>query len=163
MCVGCAWTAQQSVDVGSARDRTMPTLSSDDAKHDPTLEVGIRLSLLGNSCSVPNGAFLLGHVLAERGDLTRSPTVKKVVFRNTALVRTTGGHSVRVARSTASARVHRRAEARPQIMGGADHRGSDASWEVWALRYFEVCCAMARHNTNSANAELDETSCLHVE
>ena len=91
MCVGCAWNAQQSVDVGSARDRTMPALSSGDAKHDPTLEVGIRLSFLGNSWSVPNGAFLLGRVFAEEGDLTRCPTIEEVVFRNTALARTTGG------------------------------------------------------------------------
>ena len=46
MCVGRARNAQQSVDVGFARDHTMPALSSGDAKHDPTLERGVRLSLL---------------------------------------------------------------------------------------------------------------------
>ena len=34
---------------------------------------------------------------------------------------------------------------------------------VLALRYFEVWCAMARRNTISTDAELDETVCLYVE
>ena len=143
MCVGCAWNAQQSVDVGSARDHTMPALSSGDAKHDPTLEIGVRLSLLGNSWSVPNGAFLLSRVFAEGEDLTRCPTIEEVVFRNTALVRTTGGVAyespapLRLRGFTAGQRLI------PEIMAGADHGGSDASGKVWALKHFEVWCAMA--------------------
>ena len=143
MCVGCAWNARRSVDVGPARDHTMPALSSGDAKHDPTLEMGVRLCLLGNPWSVPNGAFLLSRVLAEGGNLTRCPTIEEVVFRNTALVRTTGGVAyespapLRLRRFTAGQRLM------PEIMANANHRGSDAGGKVWALRHFEAWCAMA--------------------
>jgi hypothetical protein len=34
---------------------------------------------------------------------------------------------------------------------------------VWALRYFEVWCAMCKRNTISTDAELDEAVCLYVE
>jgi hypothetical protein len=138
----------------------MPALSLGDATHDPTLERGARLSLLGYSWPVPNAAFLLSRVLAEGGDLTRCPTIEEVVFRNTALVRTTGGVAYK---SPAPLRLHKFTagqELVPEII--ADHRGSDASGKVWALRCFEVWCAMTRRNTISTNAELDETSCLYV-
>ena len=112
--------------MGFARDHTMPALASGDAKHNPTLEMGVRLSLLGNSWSVPSTAFLLSRVLAEWGYLTRCPTVEEVVFRDTAkLVRTTGGVAyespapLRLRGFTAGQKLVLK------IMAGADHRGSD--------------------------------------
>ena len=70
--------------MGFGRDHTLPALKSGEAKSDPGRELGVRLSMCGNSWSIPATAYLLSGVLHEWGYLSRRPTPEEVVTRDTA-------------------------------------------------------------------------------
>ena len=66
--------------LGFPKDHTLAAVKSGVAKSNPGYEKACRLSLSGNSWSVPATAFQIGSLLAEWGFLTRPPTVEEVVF-----------------------------------------------------------------------------------
>lgn len=112
--------------LGFARHHTLPALKSGEAKADPTRELGVRLSLLGNSWSIPSTSFLLSRVLKEWGYLSRCPSVQEVVERDTAkLITQTGGvpYASPVPLRTRAFTLGQRLVVK--IMAGADHHGSD--------------------------------------
>jgi hypothetical protein len=70
--------------LGFPKDHTLAAVKSGVAKSNPGYEKACRLSLCGNSWSVPATAFQIGSLLSEWGFLTRPPTVEEVVFRDTS-------------------------------------------------------------------------------
>ena len=70
--------------LGFPRDHTLPAVKSGAAKSSPGLERAVRLSLCGNTWSVPATAFQLGSLFAEWGIFSRPPTVEEVVTRQTS-------------------------------------------------------------------------------
>ena len=130
-----ATARERELVMGFERDHTLPALKSGEAKAEPTRELGVRLSMVGNSWAVPSTAFLLSRLLAEWGLLTRCPTIREVVERDTAkLVAQSGGvpfFSPVPSRSRGFTLAQRLVL---KIVSGADHRGSDVRTHTGELQ-----------------------------
>ena len=74
---------EREVLMGFPRDHTLPATRSREAKANPREEAAVRMSLVGNSWSVPVTAFLLSRILAEWGFLVRAPSAREVSERDT--------------------------------------------------------------------------------
>ena len=66
------------------KDHAFAAVKSGAAKSNPGFEKACRLSLCGNSWSVPAAAFQIGSLLAGWGFLTCPPTVEEVAHCDTA-------------------------------------------------------------------------------
>ena len=104
------------------------------ARSSPGYEKACRLSLSGNSWSVPATAFQIVSLLAEWGFLTRAPTVEEVVNRDMAQLLTEVTADVRhVVEGGARAELPDDVRLVLRLAAGCEHTGSEVRVATGAL------------------------------